>query len=562
MPFCGQGKPGWPGSVIHSLLVAVVVATTGGWTWRADEPAAATAREGLPASWATPEDALREALELERKRAWAEAIEVYEKALKEWPTRKDFGQRLRLCETHYHLSRRYQDKSFRETLLGLSAADATRLYEELLEKIRGSYVDEVSFETLLRRGYDNLEVGLRDQTFLQVNAPGATEDRVKWLRDALRSERQQVRARTLEETKIWVNRSCELGRRALGISPTAVTLEFLFGACALDDYSGCLTPDRLADLYAEIDGNFVGIGVELKTSPRGLKVVQVLSGGPAAEGGLKAGDEIVAVEGHPIAGMAIDPAAALLQGPEGTRFSLTVSSPSGEERELTLERRPVTVLSVDQVTMLSGGVGYIRLSAFQKTSVEEMERAIGLLRSQGMTHLILDLRGNPGGLLNVAVDLADRFLDQGLIVSTRGRAPGQSYEYLDRGPAEWSMPATVLIDRDSASASEILAGALKEHRRAEIIGERSYGKGSVQSIFPLRTADAALKLTTARFYSPRNRPYSEQGVEPDVLARSAERPAREGGRPDPTQVLGDPESDPVLALSLRRAASSASARRP
>jgi carboxyl-terminal processing protease len=365
------------------------------------------------------------------------------------------------------------------------------------------------------------------------------------------------------EAKVWVDRSCELGRRALGLQGTAVTLEFLFGACALDDYSGCLTPDRLADLYAEIDGNFVGIGVELKDSPRGLKVVHVLPGGPAAEGGLRSGDEIVAVEGKSLGGMALDPAAATLQGPEGSTFRLTVQTPGTEPREVALERRPVTVLSVEKCELFPGGIGFIRLTGFQKTTMEEMDRGVATLQAKGMRHLVLDLRGNPGGLLNVAVELADRFLDQGVIVSTRGRAPGQSQEYSDSSPAVWRMPVTVLIDRDSASASEILAGALKELSRAEIIGERSYGKGSVQSIYPFRSADAAIKLTTARFYSPRNRPYAEQGVEPDVVARAVAKPAADGVVPDPSQVFGDPESDAVLSLALRRAAGkSTTARRP
>src|SRR5262249_55626657 len=148
----------------------------------------------------------------------------------------------------------------------------------------------------------------------------------------------------------------------------------------------------------------------------------------------------------------------------------------------------------------ANGVGYIQLTGFQKSSTEELQRAIQTLERQGMRYLVLDLRGNPGGLLNVSIEIAERFLDRGVIVSTRGRAPGQTSTYSARSPAPWRMPMAVLVDRDSASASEILAGALQENGRAVIIGERSYGKGSVQSIFPLRTAPAGLKLTTAKFY--------------------------------------------------------------
>jgi carboxyl-terminal processing protease len=176
-----------------------------------------------------------------------------------------------------------------------------------------------------------------------------------------------------------------------------------------------------------------------------------------------------------------------------------------------------------------------------------------------MRSLVIDLRGNPGGLLNVAVEIAQRFIDRGVIVSTRGRAPGQSQVYRAQTPAVWTMPVTVLIDHDSASASEILAGALKDHNRAVIVGERSYGKGSVQSIFALHAAPAGLKITTAKFYSPSNRPYSEQGVEPDYPVHIAAKPAAPGDNAGHAQtpatdvVFGDPLHDPVLEKAIAQA---------
>ena len=168
---------------------------------------------------------------------------------------------------------------------------------------------------------------------------------------------------------------------------------------------------------------------------------------------------------------------------------------------------------------------------------------------------MLDLRGNPGGLLNVAVNVAGRFVDSGLIVSTRGRAQGQTQLLAAGGRARWRMPLYVLVDHDSASASEILAGALQDHQRATIVGARTYGKGSVQSIFSLRSAPAGLKLTTAKFYSPRNRPYSEQGVQPDIsiVPRSAAKPADENAEIREEANYGDPAIDPVLAAAIRTA---------
>ena len=309
-----------------------------------------------------------------------------------------------------------------------------------------------------------------------------------------------------------------------------------------------------------IDGNFVGLGIELKLDTEGLRLVGVIRGGPAWEAGLKVGDQIVRVAGHSVRGLSLDEAASRLQGTEGTSVEITVLRSDGSNRSFALVRRHVEVESVAQARIVdpAAGVGYIQLTGFQKTSAEELDRAIGSLRRQGMRYLVLDLRGNPGGLLNVAVEIAERFVEQGVIVSTKGRAPGQSQVYVSQAKAVWSMPLFVLIDHDSASASEILAGALKDHRRATLLGERSYGKGSVQSIFALRSAPAGLKLTTAKFYSPRNRPYSEQGVEPDVPVRVVLKPAAGGDEPgraaaaakEPAVEFGDPLRDPVLGRRL------------
>jgi len=506
----------------------------------------------------TPDQLLRAALEAERRRDWLTAIETYEQALDRWPNRSEFRHRLRLCEIHYRLGRRYKDRSFRDDLLRLSSEEVLAMYDELLERIETSYVEPVRFEPLLRGGYDNLEVALRDPIFLEAHGIADRPGRVRWLRDALRDHRERVRASKRSEARAWVESACGLAKRSLDLSLTAVVLEFIYGACeGLDDYSGCLTPDRLADLYAEIDGQFVGIGVELKDGDRGLLVVGVIEGGPAAHAGVDVGDEILEVDGRSIEGLSLDEGASELQGAEGTALEIVIDGPQDGRRRLSLVRRPVEVHSVETAKLLEGGIGYIRLVSFQKTSIKELDDAIATLSGQGMTQLILDLRGNPGGLLNIAVEIADRFLDGGRIVTTRGRAPGQSFHYEATPSRPWRVPVTVLIDRDSASASEILAGALQDHRRASVIGQRSFGKGSVQSIFPFRSVDAALKLTTAKFYSPTDRAYSEQGVTPDLVVRSSARP-NPTARVTDMSPFGDPDRDDVLRAALSRLQASAS----
>lgn len=504
-----------------------------------------------------PEGSLRRGLELERLRSWSAAMEVYDKALEQWPDRTDLARRRRLCETHYRLVRRYQDKSFRNVLLKLPRDRALAVYEEMLERIESHYVDPVPIEPLVRRGLDNMEVALRDPNFLKSNNTSATPEQITRLREALRRQREHLALTDRVEARSQVLAACDLARTGLGLPEAAVILEFTFGACdALDDYTSYLTPDRLDDLYAMIDGNFVGLGIELKTDPNGLKLVGVIRSGPASEVGLKVGDVITQIAGKSVKGLSLDEAANRLQGTEGTAVEIVVNHLTGATNGYKLVRRHVEVESVSHARMIEPitGIGYVQLTGFQKTSTDELDRAIAGLRRQGLKTLVIDLRGNPGGLLNVAVEIAERFVERGVIVSTRGRAPGQSQVYRASERAVWKMPLYVLIDHDSASASEILAGALKDHHRATVIGQRSYGKGSVQSIFALKSAPAGLKLTTAKFYSPTSRPYSEQGVEPDITVAVRAKPTPDApSAHDENATPGDPATDPVMEQTVRHA---------
>ena len=547
--------------LVTLLAMLAWMASPAAWARTLDwDPPAETKAPSAEASSADEADTVMEkGLEHERQRNWSGAIETYRKAAERWPSRTEFSRRLRLCELHFKLIRRYQDVSFRGVLLRLPREQAIDLYTEVLERIQTHYVDPVPLEPLVRHGLDNLEVALRDPLFLRTNVGTAAPERVAWLRDQLRNMRGQLAVADRAAAIQVALSAAELSRQGIALPPTSVLLEFTCGACdALDDFTSYLTPDKLEDLYAMIDGNFVGLGIELKSDPQGLRLVGVIRGGPAWEAGLVTGDRIVKVAGQVVKGFSLDEAANRLQGAEGTSVDLEVLRRGGERQAVHLVRRHVDVESITRAKIVESaeGIGYVQLTGFQKTSTEELDQAISGLQALGMRTLILDLRGNPGGLLNVAVEIADRFLDEGVIVSTRGRASGQSQVLKANGRARWRMPVYLLVDHDSASASEILAGALQDHRRATVIGERTYGKGSVQSIFSLRSAPAGLKLTTAKFYSPHNRPYSEQGVSPDlpVKARIAAKPAADGDNaPIEEAVIGDPQLDPVLAAAIRAA---------
>ena len=306
----------------------VLALLAGSWfpSARASDPSVTTT-EATHSVVGDPEATSVKALEFERKKNWAAAIQVYQDAGEQWPSRQDFRQRRRLCEIHLRLARRYQDQSFRNVLLRLSREKSFDLFDEMIEKIESHYVDPVSLAPLVRRGLDNLEVALRDPsfTFLRLNAPDASPSRLNWLREQLRLRRDRLAVTGRDSARDEVFAACELARQAIGLNPAPVVLEFIFGTCdVLDDYTTYLTPDKLDDMFAMIDGNFVGLGVELKLDDEGLKLVGVIRGGPASDAGLKAGDRIVAVGGKSVRGLGLDEAAGRLQGNEGTSIEISI----------------------------------------------------------------------------------------------------------------------------------------------------------------------------------------------------------------------------------------------
>ena len=214
-----------------------------------------------------------------------------------------------------------------------------------------------------------------------------------------------------------------------------------------------------------------------------------------------------------------------------------------------MRRERVDVPSVEDVKIVDRehGVGYMRISSFQKTTSRDVDTALWSLHRKGMRSLIVDVRGNPGGLLTASVQVADKFVNSGTIVSTRGRNPSEDFDYAAHQIGTWRVPLTVLIDGDSASASEIFAGAIHDHRRGQIVGQQSYGKGSVQGIFPLRKARAGIRLTTAKFYSPSGRAISKQGVTPTIVVQTVAKPITDGQ----TASAKSSVDDTVLAAAIR-----------
>lgn len=467
-------------------------------------------------------------LQLERQRRWADAVAHYEEAAREFPEDRQLAQRLDLAKLHYALERRYADGSFRESIRALSAQQSLALYGELLRKINTHYVTTPPWRELGVRGAVAVEIALADVDFQATNNTQVTPEQIGQVRQAVYQALSRRQLLAPEDLVALAGDAARAAEQYAGVPQTATVLEFITAAAGgLDDYSGYLTADQLRDVYSQIEGNFVGLGVELKADDGALLIVHVIPGSPAERAGIRDGDRIVAVDGRSTAELSTEQAASRLTGAEGTYVQVTVETPGADRRSLKVRREHVDVPALEgvRIAKTETGVAYIKIPAFQKTTARELEAALWDLHRQGMRALVLDLRSNPGGLLTAAVEVADKFITNGNIVATRGRSPQEDFDYKAHYGGTWRVPLAVLIDGDSASASEIFAGAIKDSGRGAVVGQRSYGKGSVQGIFPLGYAGAGIRLTTALFYSPNGKKISKAGVTPDVIVPRAD-PAR------------------------------------
>lgn len=288
----------------------------------------------------------------------------------------------------------------------------------------------------------------------------------------------------------------------------------------LDPHSAFLDPEEFQDIRVSTSGRYTGIGVEVGAQDGSIVVIAPIDGSPAARAGIRAGDVIFSVDGMPVSGADLEDTVTRMRGEAGTTVVLGIIRPDqAEPLTVELRRGPVAVRSV-RAEMLPGGEAYVRISHFTDATGEDLWRALDeLRRSAGgkLSSLVLDLRDNPGGVLNAAVAVADAFLDQGLIVSAEGRMADARFRIeATPGDALGGAPLSVLVNGGSASAAEIVAGALKDHGRATVVGKPTFGKGSVQTIMPL-SEGRAIKLTTSRYFTPSGSSIHARGVTPDVL---------------------------------------------
>ena len=286
---------------------------------------------------------------------------------------------------------------------------------------------------------------------------------------------------------------------------------------SLDPYSAYMSPEIFNEMQTETSGEFGGLGIEVSMESGVVKVISPIDDTPASKAGIKAGDYIVKINNVQVQGKSLSEAVDLMRGPVGSGIELTIRR-IGERKALIFNvvREIIQIRSV-KADILKKSIGYIRLTSFNENSGKQIEREIKKLeKNKDVKSYILDLRNTPGGLLSQAIKISDFFLDNGEIVSTKSRKPSENRKWFaKKGDLTNGKVLIVLINYGSASASEIVAGALKDHKRAILLGENSYGKGSVQSIIPLKN-DGAIRLTVAKYYLPSGKSISEVGVSPDI----------------------------------------------
>ncbi len=340
---------------------------------------------------------------------------------------------------------------------------------------------------------------------------------------ALKDEQQQAQSIPYEELQTFTDVMSRIKQDYVEpVKDKKLLEDSIRGMLAgLDPHSAYLNPEEFKELRIGTTGQFGGLGIEVTMEGGLVKVVAPIDDTPASRAGIKAGDLIIRIDDKPVKGLTLNDAVKLMRGKPGTDIKLTIVREGEPETiEMTITREIIRTKSVKSRS-LEPGFGYVRISSFQSRTATDLLKAISELQGkETLKGLVLDLRNNPGGVLNGAVGVSDAFLDDGLIVYTKGRVADSNMKYTATpGDALNGKPLVVLVNGGSASASEIVAGALQDHKRAIIMGRKTFGKGSVQTIQELRNG-GAVKLTTARYFTPSGRSIQAQGIEPDIKLRA------------------------------------------
>ncbi len=527
---------------------------------------------------------------------WRDALALYNSLKTIFPDRKEYEEQFAFCRKRAHLEFIYGEKTnWRADLVGV-ARDAV---DEILERIQTDYVDKPDLRTLCRSGLEHLlilaEASSLSQTFPQLAEQDLVDRFVIRVNAVLKRQVDRRSRLKSEQVSELFRKVLDINRETLALPETVVTDEFIAGILEpLDEFTSVIWPADVSEFNKQTRGEFPGVGIQI-TQPRGkpIRVETPLEDSPAFRAGIKPGDLITEVDGKSTIDMTITEAVREITGEPGTIVVLTVLDPvTNESRKVPLERQQIKIRTVrgnlrdeskptgwDYVIDAQRKIGYVRISGFMDETVHDLHDALKQMADDGCRGLILDLRFNPGGLLDSAVKMCDLFLDEEApIVQTKGRNPRQDITLYARGRKRFNdWPIIVLVNEYSASASEIVAGALAGNKEACVVGTRTFGKGSVQNLIPILDHQAYLKLTTAYYHDwDEDRPEGDKwyllhkvpgakhwGVEPhisvDLIPQETNKVARLRRERD---VLKGKDQNQVPEDVLSRAATQAAEEMP
>lgn len=501
------------GSVVAAILVSGLVVPLAGWGQT--KPTAAST---LAAS----------AQELEHQQRWLEAAQVYAQLITAEPDNPSWQEGLRRCLIQERIAQRYRDGAIRHIMSTWKLAQALAAYDELTRLIEQVVIDHITVEQLWRRGCEQVLLALNNRIYREVAfraKPSASQ--LEKLRSLLEMEMSRSPEAWSELTGL-VRSLAERAALYAPMRPTSLVWEFLAAHCeSVDAYGAYVTPTGLVLEKILVEEKWAGVGLTVLATDQGVVIIAVAPQSEAHRHGIVPGSKLTRVNGEPLHALSTEEVMLRLLGQPDTNVTLEVVLPDGTPQSFTLTRRRLDVPSVTETTMLDSmlGIGYIRITQFQPNTPQELDQALEELNQRGLRVLLLDLRGNPGGSVRAALDVADRFISEGILLRTEGRLPELTAAYHARRGNDWQIPLIVLVDENTASAAEMVAAALQAQAQAvrlpvAIVGKPTRGKAVLQHLIPLAEGHAgAAYLTVARWLTPAGTPISPQGIQPDVLVK-------------------------------------------
>lgn len=459
---------------------------------------------------------LKKAHDLESKRQWRDACAIWE-SLRSSPEGREGYQR---CLRHVLQDRRHRERAVREAIVGLKkSGQVLDVYVKVLHILQSHYLEQERTDALrlFQQGVLEMRFALEDEAFQKEYLADASLGAIAVFRGRL-LDWDATPVQDNDSARDQLRKVAKLAHDAVQLPLAVVALEFVCGACnSLDEYTAYLTPAQVNEMRTLMRGKFAGVGIEPAVVDQKLVIGQIHPDSPAARS-FKVGDRIVRVNRQPVDAAALADIRSRLRGEPGSFVEVEVLSASDmATRSVKLERQPYVMPSVEFEPEPRDGVGYARVLCFTETTVSELKEAVGRLQTAGMRALVLDLRGNPGGLFKSSIQTAEMFLPAGLIVHTQSRLREFNESHKSQNPDALTLPLVLLIDGETASSAEVLAGALKENDRARLVGQPTFGKGTIQLIVPLQAVSAGVRITVARFLSPSGQPYNGRGVTPHII---------------------------------------------